>query len=1032
MEPTRKFKIIVNSKECGTCSGPTPSVVAKKVVKKLCGSSSKVVKFSLKECKRGCERECGPYQGRMEKLDKPYKRGGKTITHRVVCGKFRKMRGGDLGQDGKLLKIDDFNLDNSDDTSFFKEERIEDTKEQYIFFDPSYSTSNDNHNLYRYVAIRKNGSIFREKEVIFKRILGSNIEIININEIDLSILLKLYEKITKKITENGLVAKSIYDKLDHYIIGITENLVRNNRNTISKLASLFKITEENPSVIKVFSFKNNTQLIFFHRSSGNNYALPYYQYVIIRDKNKGISLKEYEGNDIVSNISFKEFLNKDNQEKDDSFQILQDLLDNINNLIQEQSFPSDFATTIRQKLTEILKNKMVSNSLNVNKLIRYFRIKNIDIAKPIKYITFGSHTSSMFGDKYQFIFFHIINRNNSSSYYQYVIIRDNSQTISLKGYDGRNSVSDIDFEQFIQDHNNFEILQGLLDNINKLIQEQRFPSDFATTIRETLTEILKNKMVSNSENNTKLIPYFNIERKSNTAITVYAFGSHTSIMFGNKYQFIFFNIINRNNGSSYYQYVIIRDNRQRISLKQYNGKDNVSDITFEEILENENREGYIILEKLYRDIKSIRNERPNSNFATTIRKVLGRYIYGDKLDEDLSPDDFKIKLINNTALNTNVNIKTINIKQINGIKYIFFCLPIRLLDIINTYIPSKDNTIQKYSQFVNKDKYYMFVVFLNKKGINFYQLIEYKDTPLIIHIDINIISINAMVKLLEYLYKEINLMYDITIGGTTNNSFFLEMLNSLEEYILKILNKERDLNLLRSRYFYIPEKEVENKNHFKIILMNEKTYIFFYRCKGKRILSQLSPEYILYKYVIIIDNGDIDFYKVKGKQDMYSVFIRIPVKIEVNNIDRLLLGILYGHLLKYIELSNISKKIKKDIQKVLNLFDLLSINEYYEFIKYFNKVLTSNIHGNRITINGRPIRLQYNGTFDFDFLGNKRNNEIFQNILDKLLKMSDIRKNNNSNQKFYFKPHIKAIVNNKLTMSNIKLNDNAHQEEAHQ
>jgi hypothetical protein len=94
MEPTRKFKVIVNSKECGTCSGATPSAVAKKVVKKLCGTSSKVVKFSLKECKRGCERVCGPYQGRMEKLDKPCKRDGKTITHRVVCEKVKKMRGG--------------------------------------------------------------------------------------------------------------------------------------------------------------------------------------------------------------------------------------------------------------------------------------------------------------------------------------------------------------------------------------------------------------------------------------------------------------------------------------------------------------------------------------------------------------------------------------------------------------------------------------------------------------------------------------------------------------------------------------------------------------------------------------------------------------------------------------------------------------------------------------------------------------------------------------------------------------------------
>jgi len=104
MEPARKFRVIVNSKECGTCSGSSPSTVAKKVVKKLCGASSKVVKFSLKECKRGCERVCGPYQGRMEKLDRPYTRAGKKITHRVVCGKVKKMRGGLHQNINKYLK----------------------------------------------------------------------------------------------------------------------------------------------------------------------------------------------------------------------------------------------------------------------------------------------------------------------------------------------------------------------------------------------------------------------------------------------------------------------------------------------------------------------------------------------------------------------------------------------------------------------------------------------------------------------------------------------------------------------------------------------------------------------------------------------------------------------------------------------------------------------------------------------------------------------------------------------------------------
>jgi hypothetical protein len=1027
MEPVRKFKIIVNSKECGTCSGLTPSAVAKKVIKKLCGTSSKMVKFSLKECKSGCERVCGPYQGRMEKLDRPYKRGRKTITHQVVCGKVRKMRGGDLGRDGELLMVDDFYI-NSDNPSFFKKERIEKTKEQYIFFDKSYLNSTDRSNFYKYVAIRKKGKIFKQKEVIFKKNDIQEIINIDINDIDLSILLKLYEE----IKEQNIVAKSIYDTLEHYIIGITEKILRNNSNSISKLASLFQITEIEPSTIKFFSFKNNVQLIFFHIID-RNHSASYYQYVIIIDKDKRILLKKCEDNYNVSNIIFEDFLNRGgNQENYDHFQILYDLLDDINKLIQERNVHFDFSI-IQEKLTEILKSKIVSNSDNNTKLIPYFNIKQKSNTAITVY-EFGSKTSALFGDKYQYIFFNIIDRNRSSSYYQYVIIRDNNKTISLKQYDGETSVSNIDFEQFIKNHDNFEILQELLDNINKLIQEQEFPFNFATTIREKLTEILKSKIVSNSDTNTMLIPYFNIKRKSNKAITVFEFGSKTSVLFGNKYQFIFFNIIDRNNSSSYYQYVIIRDNRQKISLKQYDGENSVSGITFEEILRNKNREGYIILEKLYRDIQTISNQRSRSNFATTIRKVLGDYIYGDKLDPELTPTSFEIQLIRSSLPDTPNNIKNINIKEINGIRYIFFCIPTRLIKIIRFIIVGKNDTIEKYSEFRNKDNYYMFVVFLNEKGINFYQLIEYKGTSLIVYINNNIMSMNAMTNLLEYLYTEINLLYDNT-NGNQINSFYLKMLNSLEEYIIKLLKKERDLELLRSRYFYIPEKELQNNNKdFNIKLINDKTYIFFYRCKGKRIFSQLSPEYILYKYLIIINERNINFYKIRGKENMYSVFIREPVKIEVENlfenIDRLLLGILYGHLLKYIhEHNNISGKIKKDIQKLLNLFKFgfLKINEYYEFIKYFSKVLTSNINGSLITINGRPVTLEYNGTFDFDFLRNKRNNEIFQNILDKLLRMHDIRKNYHNNRKFHFKPHIKKIVNNKLIMSNIKLIDNSNQ-----
>jgi hypothetical protein len=171
MEPARKFRIIVNSKECGTCSGPTPSTVAKKVVKKLCGTSSKVVKFSLKECKRGCERVCGPYQGRMEKLDRPYKRGGKTITHRVVCGKVRKMRG------GRNLRIQDF--EKTDDDGEYRIEVFDD--HPYIYFGEIESNTGKK----RYEFVTSIDDMWNQFHI--QEIKGEEVEIIpvrkNTNEI---------------------------------------------------------------------------------------------------------------------------------------------------------------------------------------------------------------------------------------------------------------------------------------------------------------------------------------------------------------------------------------------------------------------------------------------------------------------------------------------------------------------------------------------------------------------------------------------------------------------------------------------------------------------------------------------------------------------------------------------------------------------------------------------------------------------------------------------------------------------------------
>jgi len=221
MESARKFKIIVNSKECGTCSGATPSAIAKKVVKKLCGTSSKVVKFSLKECKRGCERVCGPYQGRMEKLDRPYKRGGKTITHRVVCGKVRKMRGG---------------VNNWEDLESFKKNegdsefklRIIDNMFPIIYFGGNdnsfkYILFVDNHFCHKYIAqINEDGT---KVSIIFSFRIP-NYDFIY-NNYDLKQNLKKLKDYVDNILKDNRIVNPLRSYLDMLLTEINE---RNKKN----------------------------------------------------------------------------------------------------------------------------------------------------------------------------------------------------------------------------------------------------------------------------------------------------------------------------------------------------------------------------------------------------------------------------------------------------------------------------------------------------------------------------------------------------------------------------------------------------------------------------------------------------------------------------------------------------------------------------------------------------------------------------------------------------------------------------------
>ena len=391
MEPARKFKIIVNSKECGTCSGATPSAVAKKVVKKLCGTSSKVVKFSLKECKRGCERVCGLYQGRMEKLDRPYKRGGKTITHRVVCGKVRKMRGGTLGEDGAKLTMEDFVVQD-ESFSFLRLETIGklgkfgfgSTKEQYAFFNPIMESSNNNERsqsetepinqntnenpiYYQYVAIRK-----RDKSVVFKKLEESTITDVQISDIDTNILLKLLNEINEEIKkkrerEKDFDAKSIREMLEEYL----KNKVKSNFQNDTLSYKLFKITEENPPQIKYFSFGkktsrfgNKNQYIFFDiiELYPSHY---YYQYAVIRDENQKISLKKIVISEdrVIEILDLRTFDSVRSNKSGEGQLILEKLHTDIHGLI-DIGESSNFATTIRDELSGYTSSNKVKHSVS--------------------------------------------------------------------------------------------------------------------------------------------------------------------------------------------------------------------------------------------------------------------------------------------------------------------------------------------------------------------------------------------------------------------------------------------------------------------------------------------------------------------------------------------------------------------------------------------------------------------------------------------------------------------------------------------
>jgi len=310
MEPARKFRIIVNSKECGTCSGPTPSAVAKKVVKKLCGKSNKIVKFSLKECKRGCERVCGPYQGQMEKLDKPCKRGGKTITHRVVCGKVRKMKGG-LG-----LNVSDFK----------KRERDPDVKideiglRPHIFFgDERKNDGRDNVvNNYRFVMFNKGYLInktvgFKDNElrdVPFDFLLKNYRELIEYLQ---SEILDQYPGVNKYRTIKRYLKQHITDKLTdtitdtNYYFLLEQILYRKNRaikQYLPKPELFEKQTDDSVITCNIKRTRNQSEMhAYYFIKNGfiffsNNRNDKYYNFLLFFNDEYYIAIYDVEKNEI--------------------------------------------------------------------------------------------------------------------------------------------------------------------------------------------------------------------------------------------------------------------------------------------------------------------------------------------------------------------------------------------------------------------------------------------------------------------------------------------------------------------------------------------------------------------------------------------------------------------------------------------------------------------------------------------------------------------------------------------------------------
>lgn len=100
---TRKFTYLINNKEIGTYKGRSPSSVARKVVSRLCMNKEKIEFYLREKTKNSNKKIYGPYEGFLEKLDKPIELKGRIIRNKPIV---HKMIGGDLLGREISMKID--------------------------------------------------------------------------------------------------------------------------------------------------------------------------------------------------------------------------------------------------------------------------------------------------------------------------------------------------------------------------------------------------------------------------------------------------------------------------------------------------------------------------------------------------------------------------------------------------------------------------------------------------------------------------------------------------------------------------------------------------------------------------------------------------------------------------------------------------------------------------------------------------------------------------------------------------------------